>query len=59
MAAKFLLKTGTSCYNTLEFMIPYAKEIHTIELSEKLHKKNLKDLKTMILYTVIMVRVKI
>ncbi len=39
------IETGT-CYGaTTEFMIPYAKEIHTVELSEKLYKKCIEKFK--------------
>ena len=42
---EIFVETAT-CYGaTTEFMIPYAKEIHTIELSEKLYNKVLKKFK--------------
>jgi len=36
---EIFVETGTYYGVTTEFMIPYAKEIHTIELSKKLYKK--------------------
>lgn len=40
--SEIFIETGTNYGETSKFMVPYAKEIHTIELSEKLHKNNLK-----------------